>query len=310
MILNLDLNPYVNKICKVNNVNIGEEIKSNFSNYTPGGSIIISNFLDAFAEDSFVTGFLGGLNGERYHNMLSDRNLAHEFVPIKDETKLKLKIIDMEGKQMVITDEEPRVTREETKKLLNLYLNSIEDSEVICGSSVTLPLGLRDEIYYELINISNQSGKKFILTAQGQELKKGIDAIPYMTILNKSNLEDLTMLELQYENEIIRASNYILHRGIEFVVISLDNNEILLLGQKKGYRVSSDIVTKDRGNNDLRKISAAFALGINRNYDLDMTLRLAYAFNNYEISDNSSEIEISKIKRMMTKVEIYSINYF
>lgn len=309
MILNLDLNPYMEKTYKVDKIGLGEEIKSNFSNYTPGGSIVITNFLNAFGEDSFLTGFLGGLNGERYHRMILDRSLAHEFVPIKDETKLKLNIIDAEDKHTTIIDEDPRVTREDVKRLLNLYVNLILDSQIICGSSDTLPLGLTDEIYYELITLANESRKKFILTAHGEAFKKGIDAIPYMAILNKERLEVLTNLELQYENEIIKASNYILHRGVEFAVICLSNEEILLLGQEKGYRISSNTPSYSTNTTDLRKVSAAFALGINRSYDLDMTLRLAYAFNSYEASENRGEIDVSSIKKMMTEVEIHSINY-
>lgn len=309
MILNLDLNPYIKKTYKVDEISAGQNIKSNFSNYTLGGSITIANLLNAFNENSFLTGFLGGLNGERYHQILLSNNLVHEFMQIKDETKLVLEIIDSRDNKISIVEEEIRVTREEVKKFLKLYLNLISNTQIICGTGDTLPLGVPSEIYYELIAIAKENRKKFILQAHGQELKKGIEANPYMVILNKQNLENLTNLDLQYENEIIKASNYILHRGVEFVVICLPNNDILLLGQEKGYRISSNI--HDTINNfDLRKITAAFALGINRNYDLDMTSRLAYAFNAYEISEQASEeIEVSKIKKIMTGVEIYSINY-
>lgn len=309
MILNLDLNPYINKICNVDKINLGVEIKSNFSDYTPGASIVISKLLDAFGETSISTGFLGGFNGERYHQMLLEEGLAHEFVSIKDETKLKLHIKDKGENFINVIDEEPRVIREDAKKLLNLYLNLIKKSEIICGSSDTLPLGLTDEIYFQLISIANENGKKFIMTAKGEELKKGIDANPYMVILDKLILEDLTKLYLQYENEIIKASNYILHRGVEFVVICLPNFEILMLGQEQGFRISSEAEYNDNLKIDLRKISAGFALGISRNYDLDMTLRLAYAFNRYDASENKNEIDISEIKRIMTEVDICSINY-
>lgn len=307
MILNLDFNPYINKKYIVNSISLEKEIKSNSSNYIPKGSIIISDLLNAFGEKSLLIGFLGGLNGERYHNMLFSKDLAHEFISIKDETKIKIDIMDIEDNHMTITDKEPRVTREDVKEFLALYINLISDSQIICGSSDILPIGLTDEIYFQLIVLANKKRKKFILQADVEELKKGIEAIPYMVVLDKQKLEDLINIDLQCENEIIKGANYILHKGIEFVVILMPNNEMFLLGQEKGYKISGTI--GDTNTSNLKRIVAGFALGINRNYDLDMTLRLAYAFNSYGASDNSEEIDISEIKKIMVQAEISFVNY-
>lgn len=309
MILNLDLNPYVNRICKVDSIGFGREIKSSLSDYAPGGNVIISNFLDSFSEDSFLSGFLGGLNGERYHRLLLAKGFSHEFISIKDETKIKLHISDEENNYLKILDEEPRVTREDVKKFLDLYLNLVKDSEIICGVSEILPHGLTDEIYYELIKIANENRKKFILSANGEEFKKGIEAIPYMAILDKERLEDFTNLKFQYENEIIKASRYILDRGVEFVIICLGKDEFLMLGKEKAYRIDNNLERETSEYNDLKNISAAFALGIKRNYDLDMTLRLASAFNSYSSLEDICEIDVSMIKRMMTQADIISFNY-
>lgn len=307
MILNLDFNPYINKKCYVDFISLDKEIKSNFSNYIPGGSIVISNLLNAFGEESILSGFLGGLNGERYHEIIFEKNLAHDFISIKDETKVKLTVRDTENKYITIIDEEPRITRDDTKQFLVLYLDLITKVEVICGSNDTLPMGLTDEIYLQLIKIANKNNKKFIFQARGQVFKKGIEASPYMVVVDKKILEDLTNLSLQNEKDIIQGSNYIFNKGVAFVVICMENGDIIFLGKEKGYKTVGyvDIIK----NNDLKKTMAAFALGINRNYDLDMTLRLAYAFNNYKTSDIIDEIDISDIKRIMTETDISSIDY-
>ncbi len=309
MILNLDLNPYINKISNVDKINLGVDLKSNSSDYTPGGNIVISRLLSAFGEDSIVTGFLGGLNGERYHTMLLNEGLVHDFVQIQDETKVKVHMRDLEDNYIKLIDEEPKITREDLKKILNLYKGLIGNSEIICGSSDILPLGLTDTIYFQLVSIANQNRKRFILAARGEELRKGIEAGPYMVIIDKAMLEDLTNLYLEDESEIIKASNYILHRDVEFLVICLPNFELMILGQEIGFRMTSNIEVDDYLENDLRRISAGFALGISRNYDLDMTLRLAYAFNRYDTDDNRNHIDLAEIKKIMGEVEIIQINY-
>ncbi len=161
-----------------------------------------------------------------------------------------------------------------------------------------------------MITLANDNEKKFILQSEGEELKHGIDACPYMVILNKKTLEDLINLNLQYENEVIKGSIYIRDKGVEFVVIAMPNHEILFLGQERGFRISSGLWRKssERDEDSLKKILAAFALGINRQYDLEMTLRLAYAFNIYD-DKTLTAIEASDIKKIMTEVEIITLNY-
>lgn len=306
MILNLDFNPHVNKICKIDLIKVGEENKSNLSTYAPGGSVVISNFLNSFGEDTLISGFLGGLNGERYRRMILEKGLDHEFITIKDETKIRLNIIDMKSNQTSVLDEEPRVTRDDTKKFLALYLELIANIKLICGTNHTLPSGLSHEFYFKLIKIANENKKKFILQANEETLKSLIDARPYMVVLDKNILEYLTNIDFKNESEIIQGSNYILQKGVEFVVICMENGGVLLLGQDKGYKAIGDVeVNKD----DLRKAVAAFALGISRDYDLDMTLRLAYAFNNYRTSELTDEIDVSEIKKMMTQAEISTLEY-
>lgn len=309
MILNIDLNPYIKKNYRVNKIKLDKHMKSDSSIYTLGGSVVISEFLRAFNENSFLTGFLGGINGQRYHNMLLERNLGHEFIQIKEETAEVVRIID-DKNNINIIGEEPRITREEIVKFLMLYNNLIRNSKVVSGSGLDLAIGLPKEIYYDLITLANENGKRFILQTQGEELKYGIEANPYMVILDKEILGDLINIELQYENEIIKGSRYIRDRGVEFLVIAMPNNEILFLGQDKGFRISSDsintLINVDKDN--LRNLVAAFSLGINRNYDLEMTLRLAYAFNIYD-EKNLYAIEVSDIKKNMSEVEIITINY-
>lgn len=310
MILNIDLNPYIDKTCSLDKLERGKTNRSNNSKYSLGGNIAVSSLLKAFGEDSFISGFLGGVSGDRYHKMLFDRMIGHEFVSIKDESKTNINIIHDEDRTTRIIDREPRVTREDMNKFVSLYTKLIEDSDIICGSSSSLPLGLTENIYYKLISIARDKSKRFILEAQGEALKNGIEAKPYMVILDKERLEELTNIILDYENEIIKAANYILHRGVEFVVICLPNSEILLLGQEKGMRISSDQLLENMPSSSLNKVSAAFALSIRRNYDLDMTARLAYAFYVYQyLGGSMEEIDLSEIKRIMTSVETSSISY-
>ena len=313
MFLTIDLNPYIKKRYKVDNININADINIKDSIYSPGTKSIISSIiLNMFNEKSFLTGFLGGLSGEYYHEELLKLNIPHDFVSTKEETRAKIILED--GKNHVnIYEESPRITREYILKFFKLYSELVEKSNIIYGVSDVLGPGIPEDIYYNLINIAKNKNKKFILNAKDLEFKNGIEAVPYMVILDVKQLEYLLNVKLQFQNEIIKGSKYLLDRGVEFVVIDITNDETLVLGQDKGYRVEFnqdtdlDYISRENGSYG---IASAFALGINRQYSMDMTLKLVQAIKAAtNLNKDSSKIETIQIKELMNQVEITNINY-
>lgn len=309
MILTIDLNPTLDRNYILDKVHLGKDNNTKSFSYSPGGkAFVASMLLDTFNENSFITGFLGGINGEFFHKKLSEMKIAHEFVPIKEETRTVIRLKDEEN-YTTISEEGPRVTREEVVSFYELYSRLIENSNIICGLGSLLPQGVPKDIYFDLITLANKRSKKFILNVSSDELFYGIDAIPYMVILNQMELEDLIKISLHFENEIIKAGRYILDRGVEFAVIDLQKRGCLVLGQERGYRVEIPY-SSTMDNTDHSSMAAGFALGINRNYDLEMTIRLGQSF---KIASNSEpdimRIEASDIKRLMSQIEIYPIIY-
>lgn len=310
MILNIDLNPTLDRNYILDKINLGKDNNTKSFSYSLGGKAFASSvLLDTFSEDSFITGFLGGINGQYFHKRLAEKKIAHEFVPIKEETRTIIRLKDEEN-YTTISEQGPRVTREEVVNFYELYSKIIEKSNIICGLGSILPLGVPKDIYFDLITLANKRGKKFILDIGGDGLSYGIDATPYMVILNQRELEDFIKVSLHFENEIIKAGRYILDRGVEFVVIDLQNRGSLVLGQERGYRVEIPYLGSEITNMDYVGMSPGFALGINRNYDIEMTIRLGQAFNiASRLESDIMKIEASDIKRLMSQIEIYPINY-
>ncbi len=311
VILNIDLNPTVERKYNLDNVLLGKEIKAKSSTYSPGGRGVVSSLLlDNFNEDTFLTGFLGGISGEYFHRALSEISIPHEFVSIKDETRTTMKITDSMGNTTTILEGNPRVIREELVQFYELYNVLIERADIICGLDNSLPLGISKDIFFDLILLAKQRNKKFILDINGEECSNGIDASPFMAILNQNTLEDFIKLSLQFENEIIKAGRFILDKGIDFVVIDLKTRGSLVLSKERGYRVEIPYYGREEyiGQSSM---AAGFALGFNRNYDMEIILRLGQAFGIAStIEPDPMKIEISDIKRLMGEVEIFPINYY
>lgn len=310
MILTIDLNPSINREYVLDNLSLGRYNLTNSTSFKNGGSgMIATTLFNTFSQDSILTGFLGGINGEYFHKELRELGIAHEFTQITEETRTTISIIDQEN-YTSISDYGPRVNREELINFYELYTRLIYKTDIICGLGVSLPLGAPKDIYYDLIKYANKNNKKFILDIKGEELNYSIDASPYMVILDQEELENLIKLSLNFENEIIKGGRYILDKGVEFVVIDLQNKGSIVLGQKQGYRIEIPYTNKNNTSKDHSGFAAGFALGLNRGYDLDMTLRLGQAFDiASNLEQNTSNIEMSDVKRIMGEIEIYPINY-
>ncbi|MDR7870461.1 MAG: PfkB family carbohydrate kinase [Tissierellaceae bacterium] len=273
-----------------------------------GKGIISGRILNNLNIDVFATGFLGGLHGQYIFNKLKDIEIYNDFIFVKDETKSTVTIIQDNDLLTSIIGESPRITREELGSFYSSYGKVLDKSSIVIGQG-NLPIGLPNDIYYDLINLANRNNKKFILEAKGEELKYGLEAIPFMVKLDKEDLEHLSHLQLDFENEIIKVGYSLLEKGIELVCIDLDEKGSIVLTKDRGYRLEldndADNLSKDQGY-----MVAGFAFGLYKSYDLETTMRLGQASRlAYAMEDDLDRIDMSDIKRFMTKIDIMQINY-
>lgn len=310
MILTIDLNPTIDRKFIVDEIAKNKETEAKLSASNPGGSgVTIARLLGIFNEETVITGFLAGLNGEFYHNRLMENHIIHRVVTVKDETRIRVEIIEEEGDKVIIYDKGPRILRDDIVAFYELYRELLERTNIIIGSS-SLPEGVDSDVYYNLINLCNREEKIFILDAVGEELSKGIDASPHVVIISKRELEALVNLNLTCENDIIRAAKYILDKGVKILVINLQEKGIIVLEESRGYRLElldQDINMKRCDNGG---IVAGLALGISREYDLEMTLKLSQAFSIcYTREEDISLLDMSSIKKLMGEIDIYPIKH-
>lgn len=310
MILTIDINPTIERNYYIDEYPKSGEVIANSSYYNLGGrGIILAKLLGISTEDVLITGFLGGSSGEYYHKNLLEKNIMHKVITIKDEIRSRIIIRDEKNNEVSISEKGPRITRKELASFYNLYYRLLDDSEIIIGGAL-LPKGISKDIYYNLIRLSKKKEKIFILDGIGKELVRGIEASPSIVILSKREFENLVNLKLDFEKDIIRASKYVLDKGVEKLVINLGEKGILVLESSQGYRTevldkSLNLEVKDNAG-----IVAGFAIGIKRKYDMEMILKLAQAYNIACLlgKDNSS-LDMSDIKKYMNKIKVSFIDY-
>lgn len=310
MILTIDLNPVLGKTYYMEKLLPKVETEAEKAIYKSGGpGINCAQALNKFNLDAYSIGFLGGLSGKYIINNLRDQGIKCNFIQIKDETKTSISLVENNMFLSKITEPSPRVTREELGSFYELYKHTISDCYIVCGLG-SLPTGTPEEIYFDLITLSNSMNKTFLLEATGPELKYGIEAKPYMVKLNLHELENLTHLKLNFENEIIKAANYILEKGIELVVIDLNEKGSIVLNEDRGYRLELNNLSNKSLNTDSGYMLAGYALGIDKDYDMEVTMKLGQAFRVANgLAENINDIDMSDIKRIMGNITIMPIYY-
>lgn len=310
MILTIVLDPILEKEYYVDRLYPKIETLATKISYDLGGKgNVLTKILNNLNLDVFSIGFLGGLNGVYIFDQLKIRGIYNDFISIKDDSRGAMYLFEDGQLISTIIEPGPRIIRDELVSFYELYGRVIERHEIICGLG-SLPMGVPKEIYYELIDLANRKDKKFILDAEGLELTYGIEALPFMVKLNKNDLEEISKLKLNFENEIIKIGYSILEKGIEIVVIDLNEDGTIVLTKDRGYRLELfEMDIRDIGE-DKGYIVSGYAFGIERQYDLETTMRLSQAMRIvYGFERNLDKVDMSDIKKIMGKIEISPIYY-
>ena len=114
----------------------------------------------------------------------------------------------------------PAISTEQVEQLINkaASLACPGDWWVMGGS--LLP-GMNADIYGRFIQKINQAGAKAVLDAEGEPLRLGCNARPFLVKPNHIEAARLTGMPVETVTEAVRAARVILSMGPEHVVISM-----------------------------------------------------------------------------------------
>lgn len=278
-------------------------------NYDLGGkSIDTARVLKNLNLDVFLIGFLGGLSGRFIFEGLKDLGIYNDFINIKDDTPANILVFQNEEFLFKLKEPNPRVTREELVSFYNLYERIVYKYEFICAIG-KVPIGISKDIYFNLIKIAKNNGRRLILDISGEELSLGIQGIPYMIKLKPSDLEELSKIKIRYKSEMINLALAYIEKGIKIIVIDLDEAGSLVLTEEFGYRVEI-INRKYELKEDNGYMIAGYAFGLSKKYDFETIIKLGQSMRiAYGSRDDLNLIDMSDIKKEMKNIEITKINY-
>ena len=308
MILSVTMNPSQDKVYIVDDFSVNNIYRTNHYTATAGGKgLNVARVVKELKEDIITTGLLGGMTGTFIKDELKKLKIKNEFVNISGETRTCINITDQKNNTTTeILETGPKIKNSEIKRFIEKYKKLIKKADIITLSG-SLPKGLDDDFYYELVVYAKKMDKKVILDTSGQPLKEGIKAKPYMIKPNEDELNNLFDQNIKKLSDYIKALDKIKEMGIKLPVISLGKDGAVAMVENNYYhfKLPQVDVINTVGSGDA--FVAGCAIGLQKN-NLIETIKLGIACGTANtMFVKTGKVTVQKVNQFLNKIEVVKI---
>ncbi|WP_042150147.1 1-phosphofructokinase [Paucisalibacillus sp. EB02] len=233
MIYTVTLNPSIDYVVSVSQVNLGKLNKMDRDLKLPGGKgINVSRVLRELGMKSCALGFLGGFTGKFISDWLTKDGVNTDFISIEEDTRINIKIksneeTEINGRGPSITQEEANQLKQKLEKLTQ------EDTVILSGSK---PPSLPDDYYNQLIQIISSQQASFIMDTTGKDLMTSLPLKPLLVKPNKEELQELFQVTIKDEADVLHYGEKLLELGAEHVIVSMAGEGALLFTKNGTYK--------------------------------------------------------------------------
>jgi 1-phosphofructokinase family hexose kinase len=237
VIVTVTLNAALDRTLTVPNFQRGQRHRaSDVLTLAGGKGINIARALKRLDVPVVATGLAGGRTGTRIVEELTAEAILNDFVRIGEESRTSTAVVDpTEGSYTEINEWGPRVTDVELEVLLDKirYLSRGADFVVFAGS---LPRGVEEDFYSEATRELARRGVQVVLDTEGQPLRFGTEAEPWLVSPNQREAEHVVGQELEDEEDFLMALDALHELGARNVHITLESGSYALFREERQVR--------------------------------------------------------------------------
>jgi 1-phosphofructokinase/tagatose 6-phosphate kinase len=234
LIVTVTLNAALDRTLTVPNFQRGQRHRASQGLTLAGGKgINIARALKRLGIPVVATGLVGGSAGTRIVEELTAEAILNDFVRIEAESRTSTAVVDPTASTYTeINEWGPTVTAEELEMLVDKlhYLSQGANAVVFAGS---LPRGVDDEFYGEAIRRLNRDGIHTVLDSEGQPLRLGVQAEPFLVSPNQREAEGLVGHEFSEDDDFVLGLGAIAERGARNVLITQEAGCFALLREDR-----------------------------------------------------------------------------
>ena len=303
MIYTLTLNPCIDKTVTVDKFGIGLTNRaSSYDKNICGKGINTAVAVNNLSRDVCAI-FFDYSDGPSVTNFLSNKGISCKSIKVKGELRTNYKVYDPSTQKTTEINEKGfPVDKKDVSDIFELIVNSVNKGDVLTISG-SVPPGVEDSFYHDIIKAVKVKDVKTILDADGKLLANGIKALPDMIKPNRDELSTLISRPVKNIDEVIDCARSLNEFGIPSVCVSLGKDGAVL--SKGGILLKAvndiDVIRGTVGAGD--SMVAGFAIGMSENLSPEETLHMASALSAGSVSLPSTQICTSELyKQMYDKV--------
>ena len=237
MIVTVTLNAALDRTLTVPNFQLGHRHRASAALTLAGGKgINVARTLKALDVPVVATGLVGGRTGTRIVEELTTEAILNDFVRIAGESRTSSMVVDPTGGTSTeIYEWGPQVTGDELEMLLEkiAYLARAADLVVFAGS---LPRGVDPGFYGDAIRELARRRVRCVLDAEGEPLRLGTEAEPWLVSPNQREAEGLVGQEFHDEEDFLMALDAIAELGARNVLIGHGAGAFALIREERRVR--------------------------------------------------------------------------
>ena len=224
VIVTVTANAAIDRTLTVPNFQRGQRHRASLGLMLAGGKgINIARALKLLGVPVVATGLVGGRTGTRIVEELTGEAILNDFVRIDDESRTSTAVVDPTAPTYTeINEWGPAVRPEELEMLLEklTYLTRGADGIVFAGS---LPRDVDEAFYGEAIRELNRRGVQTVLDSEGQPLRLGVQAEPFLVSPNQREAEGLVGQEFSDDDDFMIGLDSIAEQGARNVLVTQES---------------------------------------------------------------------------------------
>lgn len=193
-----------------------------------GKGVNVVRVLKELGREGLATGFVGGGTGKSLIDKINEEGLPHDFVYIKNESRLCIAIIDPKnGTQTEVNENGPEVSGSELSDMMEKTGRYLPECDYVamCGSC---PPGVPISFYGDIIKAARKAGVKTVLDTSGEHLIESIKHGPYMVKPNLVELSQLAGREIITLEEAAASVKSLKRFGVEIAVVTMGRSGALV----------------------------------------------------------------------------------
>jgi len=279
-IATVSLNPAIDQTALVPNFAAGAVNRVEREQSDAGGKgVNVASFLAHFGFPVGVTGLLGEDNIEPFARLFAEKGIVDRFVRLPGLTRVNIKIVDERQNQVTDINFPGLTVGDGDLARLMAAVDGLADDTQWFVLSGSVPAGVSDTVYVDLVTSLRNRGKTVVLDTSGAPFAAAIPSGPDVVKPNIEELREVVGRDLTSHGDIVAAARELIDRGVGLVAVSMGAEGALFVERDAAVLAVPPSITVKSTVGAGDAMVAGIVTGTVRGLDLSDRARLATAFS-------------------------------